>query len=142
MTKVGGEREKPDAYRQLLRRTAEEMRRRAVGLTDVRYFRTGGQDSVGIRYRRVSLRLRGKRLGAKMRREIVLIAYMICALAPDEANTILKLPSRDVGRILKAALRRSQKSVHRGRFFKRRRTDGVLRVRARDSTSGRVDGNE
>jgi hypothetical protein len=137
MTKVDRERWKANALRQLLRRTEEEMGRRAVDSTDLKYFRTGGQGSARIRYHRVDIRRPGKRLGAKMRREIVLIAYMICTLAPDDAKTILKLPSRRVGRMLKAALQRSQKSGCRRRS-RRRRTVGVLRVRAEDFTNGRV----
>lgn len=54
------------------------------------------------------------------------------ALAPDEADAALELPSRRVGRMLKAALRRAEKTL-RKRRFQPRSVSCAFRVQARDS---------
>jgi hypothetical protein len=101
---------------------------RAVDTTDVRYLRSGGQGGARIRYRRMGVGRPAKVLGAEMSRKIAQVAYMICMRAPDEADSILELPSRRVGRMFKAALRRTQKTVFKRRCFMRRTTSCVLRA--------------
>jgi hypothetical protein len=100
---------------------------RAVDNTDSRYVRAGGKGSIRIRYRRIGVGWKGKKLDAKMEGKISRIAYIICTLAPDEADIILERPSRRVGRVLRAVLRRTQEAVRRRRL-RRRPTSCVVRA--------------
>lgn len=86
---------------------------RAVDNSDAGYVRAGGKGSIRIRYRRVAAGWQGKKLDAKMEGKIARIAYMICALGPDEADIILELASRRVGRVFKAVRRRPTSCVLR-----------------------------
>jgi hypothetical protein len=52
---------------------------------------------------------------------------MILKLAPDEAHTVLELPSWRVGRLVKASLRRVKKNMMR-RCYRRRPRSTVLRT--------------
>lgn len=73
------------------------------------YMRLGGRSGVPIRYCRIHLRRPKKNLEAKAHATIVQIAYIVCVLAPDSIDEVLELPSRQLGRLLKAALRRALK---------------------------------
>lgn len=101
---------------------------RAVDTTDVRYLRSGGRGGTRIHYRRMGVGRPAKGLSAEMSRKIAHVAYLICMRAPDEANSILERPSRRVGRMFKAALRRAQKTVPKRRYFMRRPISCVLRA--------------
>jgi hypothetical protein len=103
------------------------MDMRVVDTMDARYVRAGGQSGTRIRYRRIGTGGGGKRLNAKAGRQIARLAYMICVLAPDEADSILELSSWRVGRLIKSILRRTQKTLRKRRAFSRRSTSCVLR---------------
>lgn len=100
---------------------------RAVDTTDIKYLRSVGVDGVRIRYHRMGVGRPAKGLSAEMSRKIAHVAYMICMRVPDDADWILDLPPRRVGRMFKAALRRAQKTVLKRRSFARRPTSCVLR---------------
>jgi hypothetical protein len=97
---------------------------------DATYLRSGGRSGARICYRRMGVGRPTKRLSAKVRGKVARVAYMIYMLAPEVADTILALPSRHVGRMFKAALRRTQKSAHKRRCFRRRPTSCVFRIDA------------
>jgi len=97
---------------------------------DATYLRSGGRSGTRICYRRMGAGRPTKGLNARVRGKVARVAYMIYMLAPDVADTILTLPSRRVGRMFKAALRRTQKSAHKRRCFRRRPTSCVFRIEA------------
>lgn len=101
---------------------------RAVDTTDIRYFRSGGQGGARIRYHRMGGGRTAKGLSAEISRKIAHVAYVICMRAPDEADRILELPARRVGRMFKVALRRAQKTVLKRRRVMRRPASCVLRA--------------
>ena len=106
---------------------------RASG-TAATYIRSVEQ-SGRIRYHRIGTGHRASRLGAKAQC-VTRLAYAVCTISPDAAAEILTLPSRQVGRIVKAMLRRARRTPRRRVFFRRRPDTCVLRIRASDSTSG------
>ncbi|MDB5784800.1 MAG: hypothetical protein JWQ50_4715 [Caballeronia mineralivorans] len=97
---------------------------------DATYLRSGGRSGTRICYRRMGVGRPTKRLNAKVRGKVARVANMIYMLAPDVADTILALPSRRVGRMFKAALRRTQKSAHKRCCFRRRPTSCIFRIEA------------
>ncbi|ABO53191.1 hypothetical protein Bcep1808_0168 [Burkholderia vietnamiensis G4] len=96
--------------------------------TDVTYVRIGGRNGAPICYHRIRNGRATRRFNAKVQRAVTRLAYAICTRAPDVADTILELPARRVGRMVKAALRRAPKVLRKRRSFKRRPTSSVLRV--------------
>ncbi|MGF6730800.1 hypothetical protein OKW50_002881 [Paraburkholderia youngii] len=89
--------------------------------------RLGGYSGMHIRYRGVRLRRPKRKLEAKAHSTIVQIAHIACSLAPGSIDEVLELPSRQLGRFLKAMLRRALK-INRKRGFRRRRPkSGVFR---------------
>ncbi|WP_155628299.1 hypothetical protein [Burkholderia multivorans] len=103
-----------------------QMRRRGADIVSTveqgfMYIRLGGCSGMPIRYCRIHLRRPKKSLEAKAHATIVQIAHIACALAPDSIDELLELPSRQLGRLLKAMLRRALKR-NRKRGFRRRRT--------------------
>ncbi|MCO1380735.1 hypothetical protein [Burkholderia multivorans] len=102
-----------------------QMRRRGADIVSTvdqgfEYIRLGGCSGVPIRYCRIHLRRPRKNLEAKAHATIVQIAHIAGALAPDSIDEALELPSRELGRLLKAMLRRALKK-NRKRGFRRRR---------------------
>jgi hypothetical protein len=93
-----------------------------------RYIRASGLSGARIRYHRISIRRPARSLKVKARAKIARLAYMVCALAPNVADQILELPSWRVGRMVKAALRRTRKTTRKQRFCRCRPSSGVLRI--------------
>jgi hypothetical protein len=106
-----------------------------VGDTDATYLRLVGRRG-RVRYRRIGIGRRTKRIGAKAQQTVTRLAYAVCTLSPDAADEILALPSRQVGRMVKAALRRARKTAHRRGFFRRRPSSCVLRIQAPGGSRG------
>jgi hypothetical protein len=99
------------------------------------YIRSIGEQG-RISYHRISMGRRASRLGAKAQ-HVTRFAYAICTISPDAAAEILTLPPRQVGRIVKAVLRRARKTARKRVFFRRRMNSCVLRIPVPDSTRGR-----
>ena len=96
------------------------------------YIRLVGR-SGHIRYHRIGGR-RANSVGAEAQRAVARLAYAVCTISPDAAGEILALPSRQVGHVVKAMLRRARKTAHKRACFRRRQTSCVLRIRASDNT--------
>ncbi|HDR9355875.1 hypothetical protein [Burkholderia multivorans] len=118
-----------------------EMRHRGADIVPTvdqgfMYVRLGGCRGTPIRYCRIHLRRPKRKLEANAHATIVQIAYIAQSLAPDSIDEVLELPSRQLGRLLKAMLRRALKK-NRKRGFRRRRpksqvfrgTDKLLPIR-------------
>ncbi|MFX1763414.1 hypothetical protein PWP93_12560 [Paraburkholderia sp. A1RI-2L] len=109
-----------------------QMRRRGADIVPTvdqgfMYMRLGGRSGMPIRYCRIHLRRPKRNLEAKAHATIVQIAYIACSLAPDSIDEVLELPSRQLGRLLKAMLRRALKKNRKRGFRRRRPKSGVFR---------------
>jgi len=102
-----------------------------VAATYIRLVEQSGR----IRYHRIGGR-RANNVGVEAQQTIARLAYAVCTLSPDAAGEILALPSTQVGKVVKAMLRRARKKAPKRGFFRRRPNGGVLRIRASDSTRG------
>ena len=89
------------------------------------YIRAVGQ-SGRIHYHRIHLGRRAVRLGAKAQ-PVTRLTYVLCAVSPDAAAEVLTLPTRQVGRIVKAMLRHARRTPRRRILFRRRPDSRVLR---------------
>ena len=96
---------------------------------DATYIRVDGKSGARIRCRRISVGRHTKGLNVKSRAKIARMAYMICVLAPDSVDTILTMPSRRLGRLVKAVMRRARMSKHAGGLVGCRPASTVFRIR-------------
>lgn len=99
------------------------------------YIRSIGEHG-RISYHRIGVGRRANKLGAKAQ-HVTRLAYAICTISPDAAAEILTLPPRQVGRIIKAVLRRARKTAHKRVSLRRHLNRSVLRIPVSDSTHGR-----
>lgn len=96
---------------------------------DATYIRAGGKSGARIRYCRIRVGRPTKGLNDKARAKIARMAYMIYMLAPDSVDTILTMPSGQLGRLVKAAVRRARISKHTRGLVRRRPASTVFRIR-------------
>lgn len=96
----------------------------------VSYIRVGGASSARICYRRAGAGRPTRHINAKADAKIARLAYMVCTLAPDAVDEVLAMPSRRLGRLVKAALRRAKKTSRKRGHFRRRPRSQVLRILA------------
>jgi len=104
---------------------------------DATYFRYEGRTAARIRYRRIRDGRPTKSVNTKARRSIARVAYVTFMLAPDEVDSILEMPSRLVGRMLKSALRHKKRTARKRGLVRRRPKSCVFRIarEIRDETA-------
>ncbi|SIN94982.1 DUF29 domain-containing protein [Paraburkholderia phenazinium] len=102
---------------------------RTFGLhIDATYIRVGGQGGKSIRYGRINVGRRTNGLKNTVRARIARMAFVICLLAPDLADTILSMPAGPLGRLVKVEVRRARPLKHSRGLVKRRPVSTVFRV--------------
>ena len=110
-----------------LRRRSADMVALAddVGLTCIR---VGGRNGVRVHYRHIGVGRLERGLNARARAQLTRLAYRLCMLAPDVLDEVLEQPSRRLGHLVKASLRRAQKTGCKRSRFRRRPRSRVFRV--------------
>lgn len=95
-----------------------------LGLTCIR---VGGRNGVRVHYRHIGVGRLETGLSAKARAQLTRLAYRLCMFAPNVLDEVLEQPSRRLGHLAKASLRRAQKTGCKRRLFSRRPRSRVFR---------------